>query len=449
MDDKLNTKINFKSSGFRKYFANTGWMFFEKIFRILLAFTVTTLLARYLGPSDYGLFNYVLSFTGLFTILSSFGLENILIRELVKNPEKSHTLLGTGFRLRIYGAFLSILLTLITAILIDEPLSTLILIAIISSGTIFQSMMVVEQYFQARVEAKKNVIAQSSSFFLMSFLKIILILLNQPLIMIVFAQVSEFIFLSFGYFIIYKKSGYGFHHWAFDLQTAKIMFKDSWPLMLSGLVISVYMKIDQVMIKNMMTAADVGYYAAAVKLSEAWYFIPMTISASLFPAIVNAKSQSEELYLNRIQKLYDLLAAIAICIAIPTTIFSDLIIKIIFGVKFMPASTVLTIYIWAGVGTFLGVASSQYLISENLTKLSFYRTLIGMIVNVLLNIYLIPKYGINGAAFATLVSYTLATFSIGISRVTHKQMIMMMKSVFLINLVKEIFKYVTKSKRKI
>lgn len=448
MDNSSSTKINFSSSGFRKYLANTGWMFFEKILRILLAFTVNIFLARYLGPSDYGLFNYVLSFTGLFMILSSFGIEVILTRELVQSPEKANELLGTGFRLRIFGSFLSILLTIIVALLIGEPLSTLILIIIFSSSTIFQSMMVVEQYFQAKVEAKKNVIAQSLSFFLLSLLKIIFILTEQPLVLIVFAHTSEFIFLSIGYYIIYSKTGNKLNSWYFNLGTAKTLFKDSWPLMLSGLVISIYMKIDQVMIKNMMTSADVGYYAVAVKLSEAWYFIPMTISASLFPAIIKAKSHSEEFYLNRIQKLYDLLAAIAIGIAIPITIFSDLIIKIIFGASFMPASTVLTIYIWAGVGTFLGVASSQYLISENLTKLAFYRTLIGMIVNVLLNIFLIPKYGINGAAFATLVSYTLATFSIGISRVTYKQMIMMIKSVFLINLIKELYKYASNSKRK-
>lgn len=444
MDNSSSTKINFSSTGFKKYLANTGWMFFEKVLRILLAFVVSIFLARYLGPSDYGLFNYVLSFTGLFTILSSFGIEGILTRELVKSPDKADELLGTCFWLRLIGSFLSVVLTVSAAILIEEPLSTLFLIIIISTGTFFQSITVVEQYFQSKVEAKKNVAAQSSSFFITSVLKIILILLEQPLVMIVFAHVSEFIFLSIGYFIIYCRTGNKFKEWSFSFYSAKKIIKDSWPLMLSGVVISVYMKIDQVMIKNMMTSTDVGYYAAAVKLSEAWYFIPMTISASLFPAIINAKSVGEDFYLNRLQKLYDLLAIIAIGIAIPFTIFSDLIIKIVFGPSFMPASSVLTIYIWAGIGTFLGVASSQYLISENLTKLSFYRTLIGMIINVLLNIFLIPIYGINGAAFATLVSYTLATFSIGISRSTYKQMIMMIKAVLLINILKELYKYVIK-----
>ncbi len=446
--DNTNTKINFSSESFKKYFKNTGWMFFERVIRILLAFIVSILLARYLGPKDYGLFNYILSFTGLFTIISSFGIENILVRELVKSPDKSNELLGTAFRIRIIGSLITIILCITTAALLNEEYFNLILIFIISTSTIFQSVSVVEQFFQAKVEAKKNAIVQSLSFFLTSIIKIIFIILELPLIMIVFAHISEFIFLSIGYYLIYIKSGYDFRDWKLNLELLKTFIKDSFPLMLSGLVISIYMKIDQVMIKKMMSSQDVGFYAAAVKISEAWYFFPMVISASLFPAIVNSKMISESLYLNRIQKLYDLLAATAISIAIPTTVFSNLIIYILFGKDFEPASTVLTIYIWAGVGTFLGVASSQYLINENLTKLSFYRTLIGMVVNVLLNIYLIPRYGINGAAFATLVSYNLAAFSIFISSKTRNQFFMMLKSIFLINIVKESIKYVIKLQRK-
>jgi O-antigen/teichoic acid export membrane protein len=200
------------------------------------------------------------------------------------------------------------------------------------------------------------------------------------------------------------------------------------------------MKIDQVMIKNFMEIKEVGYYAAAVKLCEAWYFVPMAVSTSVFPAIVNAKQTSEKLYLNRLQKLYDFLAAIAIIIAIPVTFLSGFIIDILFGPKFQPAASVLTIYIWAGVATFLGVASSQYLIAENLTKLSFYRTLIGMIINVILNLYLIPVYGINGAAIATLISYSLATLSIGFTKKTSNQISMMFKSILFINIIKEVIK---------
>ncbi|NNL22100.1 MAG: flippase, partial [Ignavibacteriaceae bacterium] len=190
------------------------------------------------------------------------------------------------------------------------------------------------------------------------------------------------------------------------------------------------MKIGQVMIKNMLGEEAVGFYAAAVRLCEAWYFVPVTICNSIFPAIVNAKNVNEYFYNNRMQKLYDLLAWLAIGIAVPVTIFSSEIIFIIFGPEFSPAAPVLTIYIWAGVAIFLAVASSQYLVNENLTKLLLLRTLIGMVLNVILNFILIPIYGIVGSAIATLVSYTAVTFSLSFHKNYYSQFKMMLRSIF-------------------
>lgn len=440
-ENNLNTKINFGSETSKKYFANTGWMFTEKIFRTLVAFFVGILVARYLGPDNFGLLNYAISFAGLFTSFANLGLDSIVIRELVKTPDKKDIILGTVFRLRLMGSFITILLVSITAFLIKEPTFNLLLIVIIASATIFQSIGVVEQFFQSRVEAKFNVIAQSSSFFIAALLKVLIVFLNKPLIYFAVVQSIESLFLAVGYYFVYRKNNLIISTWKYDSTVAQSLLKDSWPLVLSGVVIAIYMKIDQVMIKNFMEIKEVGYYAAAVKLCEAWYFIPMAVSTSVFPAIVNAKQKSEKLYLNRLQKLYDFLAAIAIIIAIPVTFLSGFIIDILFGPKFQPAASVLTIYIWAGVATFLGVASSQYLIAENLTKLSFYRTLIGMIINVIFNLYLIPVYGINGAAIATLISYSLATLSIGITKKTSNQISMMFKSLLFINIIKEVIKH--------
>ncbi|AFH50591.1 Membrane protein [Ignavibacterium album JCM 16511] len=447
-DNNINTKINFGSETFKRYFANTSWMFAEKIFKTLVAFFVGIYVARYLGPGQFGLLNYAISFAGLFTSFANLGMDSIVVRELVKNPERRDEILGTVFRLRLIGSVVTIILVSITAFIINEPSFNLILIVIISAATIFQSLGVIEQFFQSRVEAKFNVVAQSGSFFIASIIKVLLVVFNQPLIYFAIVQTLESVLLAIGYYTVYKKNSLSFSHWKFNKKTATELFKDSWPLVLSGVVIAIYMKIDQVMIKNFMSATDVGYYAVAVKLCEAWYFVPMAISTSVFPAIVNAKQVSEKLYLSRLQKLYDFLAAISIAIAIPVTLLSDFIINLLFGPEYKPAAPVLTIYIWAGVATFLGVASSQYLISENLTKLSFYRTLLGMIVNVVMNWFLIPIYGINGAAFATLVSYSLATFSVGLTRKTFNQLKMMLKSILLLNILSEIYKYVINIKTK-
>jgi len=431
--EKVKTKIDFSSDSFKKYFVNTSWLFFERILRILVSFVVTIFVIRYLGPKDFGLYSYVLSFFWLFGSLSTLGLESITTREIVKFPEKKDEINGTVFFLRLAGSFAAVICIGITLLITGEDSFTSMLILILSGSFFFQSFSVIEYYFRGIVKAKYNAYALSASVILSSGLKVIFILTEAPLLYFIYAVVFEYIVLAAGLIIVYHYNELSIFNWKYSKQLASALLKDSWPLMLSGIVVMVYMRIDQIMIKNMIGEEAVGFYAAAVRLCEAWYFIPVTLCNSIFPAIVNAKNISEEFYNNRMQKLYDLLAWLAIGIAVPVTIFSGQIIELLFGQEFAPASPVLTIYIWAGVAVFLGVASSQYLINENLTKLSFIRTFTGMIINVILNLVLIPVWGINGAALATLVSYNIVAFFPSFNRNYRFQLKMMMKSFTLIS----------------
>jgi O-antigen/teichoic acid export membrane protein len=433
--ENIKTKIDFSSDSFKKYLANTSWLFFEKVLRMGISFVVTIFVVRYLGPKDFGLFSYVLSFFWLFASLSTLGLESITTREIVKNPGNANEINGTVFFLRLIGSVLAVILIGVTLLATGEETSTAILILIASGSFLFQSFSVIEYYFRGKVKAKYNAYALSASVILSSAMKIILILLGAPLIYFVYAVVFEYAALAVGLVTVYHWNKLSIFNWKYSKTIAASLLKDSWPLMLSGLVVMVYMRIDQIMIKHMINEEAVGYYSAAVRLCEAWYFIPVTLCNSIFPAIVNAKNISTEFYNNRMQKLYDLLTWLAIGIAVPVTIFSSQIIDLLFGNEFSQAAPVLTIYIWAGVAVFLGVASSQYLINENLTKLSFYRTFIGMILNVALNLYLIPMYGIIGAALATLISYTLVTFLLAFHSQFRNQFYMMMRSVFLLSLI--------------
>jgi O-antigen/teichoic acid export membrane protein len=437
--EKIKTKIDFSSGSFKKYLANTSWLFFERILRIVISFVVTIFVVRYLGPKDFGLYSYALSFFWLFSSLSNLGLDSISTREIIRHPDKKDEINGTVFFLRLAGSAAAIILLGATLFVTGEATYTAILIIILSGSFIFQSFSAIESYFRAIVKAKYNAYALSASVILSSALKIIFILIKAPLIYFVFAVVFEYAVLAAGLIMVYHYNKLSVFNWKFSKKIASSLLKDSWPLALSGIVVMVYMKIDQIMIKHMMTEEAVGYYAAAVRLCEAWYFIPVTLCNSIFPAIVNAKNVSEEFYNNRMQKLYDLLTWLAIAIAVPVTIFSDQIITLLFGNEFLPASPVLTIYIWAGIAVFLGVASSQYLINENLTKLSFFRTSVGMVVNVVLNLILIPVYGIIGAAIATLVSYTAVTFVLSFHKRFSLQFKMMLKSVSGITLAGYIF----------
>ncbi|MBV6444343.1 MAG: flippase [Ignavibacteriales bacterium] len=435
-----STRINFGSESFRKYFKNTSWMFAERIIKLLLSFVVGIFLVRYLGAEKFGTLSYAVSVALMFASIAAFGLDSILVRELVKTPENKGEILGSAFFLRIIGALLVIAATFAFVTLNKESEETAFLIYIITIGTIFQSFHVIDYWFQSRVQAKFSATVQSSSSIISSLLRLLLIVLAAGLGWFAFIQALEPVLIAAGFVLVFTLQKENILKWRFKKDVALKLFQDSWPLILASLAISIYIRIGQVFIQNMLGAEQNGYYATAVRLCEAWYFVPMAISSSLFPAIVSAKQMSEELYRSRMQKLYDLLAFISIAIAVPVTIFSEEIITILFGAKFLPAAPVLTIYIWAGTGTFLGVASSNYLINENLTKISFLRTLIGLVLNVGLNLLLIPIWGIKGSALATLISYTGSTFGLALHRPSAHQAVMMLKSIFLFHafkLVKE------------
>ncbi|MBW6440675.1 flippase [Patescibacteria group bacterium] len=426
--------------GFKKYFANTGWLFVGRIIQIIVGLLVGVYIVRYLGPSQYGLLNYAIAFVGLFSPIASLGLDGIIVRELVKTPQKMNELLGTVFFLKLVGVILMFGGVIAGMCFLGNDNFTNILIIIIASSYIFQAFNVVDFNFQATVKSRYVIKAQMMQLVISSFFKLFLIWSQASLLWFAAASLIDVITLTIGLLWQYKKNVGRVFAWRFRLKIAKSLLKDSWPLILSGIAITLYMKIDQIIIKVMLGNEEVGFYAVAVRLSEVWYFIPIAAISSLFPAIINAKKKSEELYHLRLQQLYDLMVWIAVAIALPVTFLSPFIIKTLYGDSYLPAASVLSIYIWAGVFVFLGVVSSQWLIAENFTKISFLGTFVGATINLILNFILIPKYGINGAAIATLISYFVAVFFIGLIPRSRKQAIFMLKSINPLGVIVRILK---------
>lgn len=396
--------------GFRKYFVNTSWLLGERVLRMGVSLFVGIYVARYLGPERFGLLSYSLSFVMLFSSLASFGLDDILVRELVKHPEKRRDLLGAVFWLKVSG---TVVMGIVIALVLQfksEDQQTYWMIGLITIGFLFQTTNVVDFYFQSQVQSKFAVRAQALQLLITSIFKIYLVWSQAELIWFAFALMLDQAVVAVLFLLVYRWQIELFPLFSFRWIQAKKLMKDAWPLIFAGMVVSVYMKIDQVMLKEMLDAKAVGIYAAAVKLCEAWYFVPTAVIASLFPAVIEARKKSEPLYEKRVQKLYDLMVWGALLVALPTTLLADWVIYIFYGVDYQEAADVLKLYIWAGVFVSLGGASSKWLIAENLARYSFYMTALGAILNIVCNYFLIPIYGIRGAAIATLISYGTAAY---------------------------------------
>ncbi len=399
-----------QNASFIKYFKNTSWLLAEKVLRIFEGLFVGVWVARYLGPTQFGLLNYAQSFVLLFAIIAGFGLDGIVVRELVKGESRPNILMGSAFAMKIFGAVLLFPILAITLQFTSNDTYTNVLVFIIASSEIFKSFNVINFFFQSKVQAKYIALANIFSCVLSSVIKILLILFQAPLIVFALIVTFDAIILAAGLIFFYIEAGNKtLLNWRVKWAVAKNLLKDSWPLIFSGLVISFYMKIDQVMIKEMINAEAVGQYAAAVRLSEGWYFIPMIITSSLFPAIINAKKSGEEIYYNRLQKLYDLVVWLAFALALPMTFLSGWLVNLLYGGAYNQAGSVLAIHIWAGVFSFFGTVRSSWILIENLQNIGFYYLFSGLIVNIILNFILIRMIGIQGAAIATLISLFCVT----------------------------------------
>ncbi|WP_158141232.1 flippase [Vibrio furnissii] len=420
-----------ENKGFHKYGKNTLWLISEKVLRMIFGLLIGVWVARYLGPEKFGMLSYAISFVALFSALSTLGLDSIVVRELVKDSKKENIVLGTAFSLRFIGAIVVLILVTLSTFIYSEGYESDEIILVLAATTLVQSFSVIDFYFQSNVKGKYVAISNVISLLFSSLIKILLIVSHAGLEFFAYVIFIEMSILSISYIYFYVSKGSSILKWSFDKSTALNLLKDSWPLILSSLVVTLYMKVDQIMINKMIGPESVGYYTAATRLSEVWYFIPVVICNSLFPAILNAKERSKELYLKRLQNLYDFILWLALAIALFVTLISNPLIDILYGKEYASSSSVLLVHIWSSVFVFLGVASSKWFIAEGLQKQALYRTLAGLGVNVFLNLLLIGSYGAIGAAIATLLSQIVASYLFNVFSIKTRGMFIMQSKSFL------------------
>jgi O-antigen/teichoic acid export membrane protein len=405
---------------------NIGWLFFDKILRMGMGLLVGVWVARYLGPEQFGLLSFATAFTGLFGAIAALGLQSIVVRDIVRDSDTAKVTLGTAAMLQFVGGLVAYLLIL-GAIAYMRPYDALArtIVAILGSMMLLKASDIALYWFESQVQSKYVVLVQNGTFLSFAAIKIALILNHAPLIGFVWAMLAEAVIVAIVLMAVMSKRGPVLSTLSFTTARARALLKDSWPLILAALAVTVYMKIDQIMLGQMIGDQAVGIYSAATRISEVWYFIPMAIVASVFPAILDAKKRSELQYYARLQKLYDLMVVLSIAVAIPMTFLAAPIVTFLFGETYAEAGPVLAIHIWASVFVFLGVASGQWFLAENRQMLSLQRTALGAFVNIFLNLWLIPDYGAVGAAVATVAANAIAAYFFDITRMETRSMFYM------------------------
>lgn len=351
------------------------------------------------------------------TILQAFaalGLDNIVVRQIAQSPESAHTVLGTALVLRLLASTLSLLVAaLVGFVLYQDDLRTLIVLFLVASGIIFQSADVIDLWFQSQSKSRLTVTAKAVAYVCAAVLKVSLIISSAPLWSFAAAQSIELAIsaaalrFSYSQYKVQRK-------WTWQASTVKELLTQSFPFLLSGLSIVVYMKSSQVIVSQLLDHRALGLYSTAQVLSELWYFLPMTIATSVAPAIARQKLVSEVDYNTTIERIFSFMWVLSIGLSTLICLNSSFVVAMLYGKAYAEAAAVLAVHTFTLIPVSIGVIQSLWLVNENKGRVAIYQALVGAVTSVSLNLYLIPKFGILGGAVAILLSQTIQAFAVNI-----------------------------------
>ncbi len=398
-------------SKLKKASENALWLFADKILRYAAALFVSVWVARYLGEEQFGIFSYALAYTSLFGILSRIGFRRVVVRELINNSEQKDKIIGSTFLMMFsIGIFFWILASASIFFLNPADRQTFLMVAIISFSFIFRPAEVVMYVFEAKEALKYPTIVGSIVFIIISLLKILLIFLQAGLIAFSFVLLLEAVFTALGYIILSKKFNLSFNYRQFDKSIAISIFKESYPLVFAGLMITINSRIDQIMLRPMTSEAELGWYAIAVRLVEIWFFVPQILKVSIFPNLISIKKQDHRNYIKRLQMLGSVLNLFSYSIIIFYLLFGKSIVLLLYGEPFKPAAEALLILPFILPFISMNNIKNSYLIIGHQTHYKLIFSLSAAIINVIANLMLIPKYGMIGACYASLLSFGISSY---------------------------------------
>ena len=386
---------------------NASWMVIGRVVQMALTFVTTFLIARYLGPTDYGSITYTFSYVAFFVQICALGTNEIIVKELIDNKEKNSEIVGTMIIFRFIASLLSIFVIYLISTIVYKN-SLLVILAILQSlSLMFQSCEIITYFYQSRLLANKTAKINIIAYSLTSIFRIICLIINIDVKWFAFAVSLDYIMIAVLLVITYLKDGNKF---SFSIEIGKQVIGKSWHYLFANILVAIYSQTDKIFLGKIINEEAVGYYSAATQLCNAWPFILIAIIDSASPIIIELNKTDKEKYRKRIKQLYATIFYIGVAVALIFTLFSDLIISIIYGPEFGASSNILKIVSWNTIFAYFGVSRAIWMQCEN--KLSFEKNiaLIGAIVNVILNYVLIKLIGINGAAIALTLTQIITNF---------------------------------------
>jgi polysaccharide transporter, PST family len=370
----------------KRLLSNSSWLIFDKIMRISVGMLVSTWVARYLGPSDFGSLNFILALGAVMSAIVSLGLDNLVLKELSAPQEKHGSILYTSLVLRSIAAVITIAASF--AVLFLLGLATelnQILLFWYSGCFLFYSLDILELWFHSQIQSKVTVIIRSLAFFAGALIKVWMILSQAPLwtfaaVVTLEAGVGTVIvaFVFFKYHRAQKK-------FRFDSKLASELLNSSLPLLIATFSAMLLSKADLILINKLVSSGSAGIYSVAVRLTEVFYLLPTSLLGPGLTALAATQIQDRALFKSRISKLFTVLTWSGILVALVSSLASPFVIPLLFGEAYQEGAFIWSIYTWALVFVFSGAVRNTWcFVTGNLLFFNVV-TVLTTVLNILLN----------------------------------------------------------------
>jgi len=389
----------------RLVLANAGWLLGDKVVRLGVGLLVNVWIARSLGPDDFGLLSYTLALTTVLAAIATAGLPEVLVRDFVREPDRASTIAASALALRMSAALLALLLAVGIARVArpDEPRAVL-LVAVLAAGQFAVAMDVVDQRFQALSNVRAIVLIRNGAFALFALFKIYALLLHASAGTFAALTTLELAVVAILFYWRAQAQGLPLDLSHVCRSECYRLLHQGWPLLLRLLAIGVYMRLDQVLIGELLGDRAVGLYAAAARASEIWHLAPASLVLAIAPQLTRIHHSSIAEYEDQLVRLSRAFLVVSIGVGVAFTIASSWIIRLLYGAHYAAAAPVLAIHVWAGVFVAFGIVANNWLINMGLIRVALYQALIAAGVSVAVNLMLIPILGTVGAAIALVIS---------------------------------------------
>jgi PST family polysaccharide transporter len=394
----------------RAFAVNVSWLAVDKLTRLFVAVFISAWIARYLGPEQYGQLAYALTLVAMFQALSMLGLDNLVVRDIASASERAHLVLGTAVRLRCVGAagaYITLGATVAVLHGNDPPMAGIILMA--GLCILLQVTEVIDLWFQSQLQSRRTVVAKLLSYLTTAVLKVSLVMAGASLTWFAAVGAVEAALTAFSLIVSYRLFRTRMR-WVWDPILARQLIKQSWPLLISGLSVFLYMRVSIIVLRERAGSAEVGLYSVGATLSEMWYFIPMIIFSSIAPIIARKRAEGADAYQRTMRQLFSAMWVISFAVAAFNIVGASTIVNLLYGHQYTKSAEVFAIHALTFPPVCIGVVQSVWLINEGRSKIALLQAIAGASIALMLNLLLTPNYGAHGAAIVTVVSQFVQAF---------------------------------------